>query len=122
MIIKKAKVNIISSHSIKHSNPSNIFVHFSLHNFTFPITQTRCLSIYSPLQICIALAGWLSWLEHHPVHQKVTGLGVIPSQGTYLGCGFRPHQGAYRRQLINVSLSWMFFSLSLSLSLPFPSL
>ena len=35
--------------------------------------------------ICV-LAGWLSWLERHPVHQRVAGL--IPSQCTYLGCGF----------------------------------
>ena len=32
--------------------------------------------------------GWLSWLEHRPVHQKIAGL--IPSQGIYLGCGFDP--------------------------------
>ena len=48
----------------------------------------------------LALARWLSWLEYHPVDQKVTGL--IPGQGTY------------RRQLIHVSL---FLSLCLSLSL-----
>ena len=30
-----------------------------------------------------AMAGWLSWLEHHPIHQKVAG--SIPGQGTYLG-------------------------------------
>ena len=34
------------------------------------------------------LAEWLRWLEHRPVYQKVTGL--IPGQGTYLGCGFDP--------------------------------
>ena len=28
-----------------------------------------------------ALAGWLCWLEHHPIHQKVTGL--VPSQDAY---------------------------------------
>ena len=44
-----------------------------------------------------ALAGWLSWLECHPVHQKVEGL--IPSPG------------AYSRQLINVYLSHLHFSL-----------
>ena len=33
-----------------------------------------------------ALARWLSWLEHHPVRQKVTD--SIPSQSTYLGCGY----------------------------------
>ena len=49
---------------------------------------------------------WLSWLEHPPVHQNVAG--SIPSPGTY------------RRQLINVSLTWMPLSLSLSPS-PFLS-
>ena len=37
------------------------------------------------------LAVWLSWLESHPVHQKAAGL--IPSQGTYLGCRFDPRWG-----------------------------
>ena len=53
-----------------------------------------------------ALAGWLNWLEHHPIHQKVVGL--IPSQGTYLGCRFNGW-GAYRRQPIDVSFTLMFF-------------
>ena len=39
----------------------------------------------------LALARWLGWLEHHPIHQKVEGL--IPSQGTYLGCRFDPLLG-----------------------------
>ena len=43
---------------------------------------------------------WLSWLECGPVHLKVVGL--IPSQGTYLGFRFNPQCG---RQLIDVSLS-----------------
>ena len=30
-------------------------------------------------------------MEHHPIHQKVAGL--IPHQGTYLGCGFDPWSG-----------------------------
>ena len=51
---------------------------------------------------------WLSWLEHHPIHQKFAG--SIPSQGVYLGCGFSWGM----RQPINVSVS---LSLSLSLSL-----
>ena len=34
---------------------------------------------------------WLSWLEYHPVDQKV--MGLIPSQGTCLGCGFGPWLG-----------------------------
>lgn len=29
----------------------------------------------------------VAWWECHPVHQKV---GLIPSQGTYLGWGFSP--------------------------------
>lgn len=40
---------------------------------------------------------------HRPVHQKL--LGLILSQGTHLGCGCVPKWGAYRRQLIAVSLS-----------------
>ena len=38
------------------------------------------------------LAGWLSWLEHCPIHQKVKG--SFPSQGTYLCCGFNPQLGS----------------------------
>ena len=32
-----------------------------------------------------SLAGVDQWIEHQPGNQRVTGL--IPSQGTYLGCG-----------------------------------
>ncbi|KAF6074873.1 hypothetical protein HJG60_009296 [Phyllostomus discolor] len=32
------------------------------------------------------LPVWLSWLEHCPIHQKTGGL--IPGQGTRLGCAF----------------------------------
>ena len=35
-----------------------------------------------------ALAGWLSWLERRPIHQKV--LGSVSGQGTDLGCRFGP--------------------------------
>ena len=54
-------------------------------------------------KICMALAGWLSWLERHLVHKKVAG--AILSQG------------AYEKQLMDV----LFLShndVSLSLSLP----
>ena len=49
-----------------------------------------------------ALARWLSWLEYHPIHQKVAG--SIPGSGMY------------GRQPVNVSLSHWCFSSSLSLS------
>ena len=56
------------------------------------------------------LAGLLAWLEeHHSTHQKVGGL--IPSQGTYLGCGFNLWSGSVRGA-VNLC-----FSLSLPLSL-----
>ena len=42
----------------------------------------------------LALAGRLSWLGCHPMHQKV--VGSIPSQGTHLGCGFNPWLGHLR--------------------------
>ena len=51
-----------------------------------------------------ALAGWLSWLECHLVHQKV--VGSIPGQG------------AFRRQPM-MFLSHIDVSLSPPLSLPF---
>ena len=35
-----------------------------------------------------ALADVAQWIEHWPVNQRVTGL--IPSQGTCLGCGPGP--------------------------------
>ena len=52
---------------------------------------------------------WLSWVEHCPIDQKVTGW--VPNQGTYPGCGFDPQLGHIGE--INVSLTWIFFSLSL---------
>ena len=43
------------------------------------------------------------WIEREPVNQKVAGL--IPSQGTGLGCGPGPQWGAHERQPhIDVSL------------------
>ena len=39
----------------------------------------------------VALARWLSWLEHHPRHQSV--LSSVPGQGIYLGCRFDPQLG-----------------------------
>ena len=61
-----------------------------------------------------SLAGWLSWLEHRPIHQRA--VGSVPSQGTYLGCGFNPWQGTYKRQLTGFSLTSMSVCLSVSLS------
>ena len=54
------------------------------------------------------LAGWLSWLESHPVQPKV--VSFFPSQGTYLGCRFDAWSG-----LIQEATNWCF---SLSVSLP----
>ena len=54
----------------------------------------------------------LSWLEHHPVNQRVTG--SILHQGTCVGGRFGPWSSVYWRQLIDVSLSHGCFSPSLS--------
>ena len=56
----------------------------------------------------------LSGLEHSSIDQKAVGL--VSSQGTYLGCRF-PLWDASERQLIDVS-----HSLSVSLRLSLPSL
>lgn len=37
---------------------------------------------------CPSRVGWLSWLKHRPVHQRV--VSSIPGRGTYLVCGFEP--------------------------------
>ena len=51
----------------------------------------------------LALAGVAQWIEHQPANQRVGG--SIPSQGTCLGCGPGPLQGACERQQhIDVSL------------------
>ena len=65
-----------------------------------------------------ALAGVAQWMEHRPVHQKVTS--SIPSQGTCLGCGPGPHLGRARGNW-PVYLSHISVSLPLFLP-PFPSL
>ena len=57
------------------------------------------------------------WIEREPVNQKVAGL--IPSQGTCLGCCPGPQLGEYERQLIDVSLN---IDVSIPLLSPFPSL
>ena len=65
----------------------------------------------------VALAGWLSWLERHPIHQKV--VGSIPHPGTYLGPGFASPSGRGREAtecLCSLTLIILSCSLSLSLS------
>ena len=50
-----------------------------------------------------ALTGVAQWIEHQPTNQEVTG--SIPSQGTCLGCGPGPQQGALEREPhVDVSL------------------
>ena len=53
------------------------------HPLTIFFLSPRC-----DLKAVTAPARWLSWWEHHPVHQKLEG--SIVHQGTYLGCGFYP--------------------------------
>ena len=68
------------------------------------------------LKLDLTLAMWLSWLERHPIHQKVEG--SIPSQGIYLGCGFDSWLWHILKAVIDICLSHLFlFFLSLSLSL-----
>ena len=63
-------------------------------------------------QIIIALADVALWTECQSVNQRVTGL--IPSQGTYLGCQPGPHWGARERKPhIDVSLP-LFLTLPLT--------
>ena len=65
---------------------------------------------------CFTLAGVAQWTECQPAKQKITGL--IPSQGTCLGCGPGPQMGMYRRQPTDLSLTHQIFFLSFSLHSP----
>ena len=68
-----------------------------------PVTVSHidvCLSLaLSPFSLSKinkhALAGVAQWIEHGPVNQSVAGL--IPSQGTGLGCRPRPQWGTHKR-------------------------
>ena len=75
---------------------------------------SKFLSVIKLTGICFqALAGVAQWTEHHPANQKVAGL--IPGQGTCLGCGPGPQLGACESQLIDISLP---IHVSLHLFLP----
>lgn len=59
----------------------------------------------------MALAGCHSCLEYHPGHQRATGL--IPGQGTDLGCGFEPQLGPMQEatdQCFSLTLTFLFLS------------
>ena len=53
-----------------------------------------------------ALAGVAQWIERWPMNQTVAGL--IPSQGTCLGCGLGPQWGARERQP-HIDISFLLF-------------
>ena len=53
--------------------------------------------------LCKVLAGVAQWVGCHLTNQRVAGL--IPGQGTCLGCGPGPWLGACKREPIDVSLT-----------------
>ena len=59
-----------------------------------------------------ALSGVAQWTECWPINQKVTGL--IPGQGTCLGCRPGPQLRVCKRQLVDVSLPLFLPSFPLS--------
>ena len=65
-----------------------------------------------------ALTGLAQWIECRPANQKVTGL--MPNQGTFLGCGARSPVGGVPEATDGcISCTSIFLSLFLP---PFPSL
>ena len=77
-----------------------------------PHHQTKQSSRYSPLtgKQQSENSALAHWIECGPMNQRVTG--SIPSQGTCLGHGPGPQQGACQRQpQVNVSLPFSFPSL-----------
>ena len=69
----------------------NWFTYFALKNIKLTIIYHSHLVNYLKLSVSFVPARWLSWLECHPVHQRVAGL--IPGQGTCLGCRLHPWLG-----------------------------
>ena len=67
---------------------------------------------YQPM----ALAGVAQWIGHWPMNQGVTG--STPGLGTCLGWGPVPQLGTCKKQPVDVSLIYRFFSTSLPPSLP----
>ena len=98
------------------SHISNASIHSSLLRFCLKkhlrIIQDFILMIFQNSGFTSALAGVAPWIKHWPVNWAVTGL--IPSQGTCLGCRPGPWLGVCKRQPIDVSLPLFlppFFSL-----------
>ena len=72
------------------------------HMFKFRVTHIVVTFLYllicsSKIWCISALAGVAQWIECQPAKQGVTGL--IPSQGTCLGCGPGSWLGPHKRQL-----------------------
>ena len=61
------------------------------------------------------MTGVAQWVECHPANCKVAG--SFPGQGTCLDCRPGAWLGVCKRQLIDVSLTYCYFSPSLSPSL-----
>ena len=77
------------------------------------ITYLFCFNVTFLKIRCLALAGWLSWLEIVLCTKKVAD--SIPVQCTQLACRLIPSQDKYEREPIDVS-----FPFPLSLPLPPP--
>ena len=72
---------------------------------------------FSPSLSFLPWPVWLSWLQCHPINQKVTGW--IPHQGTHLGCRFGPELGRVQGATDPCfSLTSVFLSLCLSFPPP----
>ena len=65
-----------------HSSAMSTHVMYTGKHAVMHVYSYMCIYMYVK---CICVYGC------HPVHQKVVGL--IPGQGTYLGCVFDPHLG-----------------------------
>ena len=55
------------------------------------------------IKIRVTMAKFLSWLEHHPIHQKVAG--SIPNYNTYVGHGLDPQPGHVWEAIDGISFS-----------------
>ena len=90
--------NIINHALLSHYRDFQIFVF--LHNLEVPTQISRLI------KSSLTLAGMAPWIECWPMNQRVAGL--IPSQGTCLGCWPGPSRGCMRgtHTLMFLSLSF----------------
>ena len=95
----------LTSHTCSHQN--HLEVPLSLNAGPTPECLIYLVWVGPDKKCASALAGVAQWTEHCPANREDAGL--IPGQGTCLGCRPGPQLGACKRQPISISLAHAVF-------------